>query len=146
MRRKNICQEISCSIILSVVIITSLLTSAYAASYYVSFSFNTGGSGNAYVDGYANGKTYNLRNGSATLALTDDSSCFSGGTYRMTLYKHDSWIGLGTYCGTLTAEKTGPNRTHSQTFSIPSDGNKYYFYGTGEGTFNNYAAYGSFIQ
>ncbi|MBR3083705.1 MAG: hypothetical protein IKH03_03960 [Oscillospiraceae bacterium] len=121
-----------------------LPTSIFAVTTYpVWFSFNTG-SGNGYVDGASNGVFYDLEEGTASIQVNDTLSCYSEGTYRLTLYKY-SWFGMGTNCGTMVATGTGPNVSHFGIYNIPSDGD-YYLYGTGEGAYRTYAAAGSIIQ
>lgn len=136
--------------ILSILLITAIFATllgmcAYAVTYSVGFSFNTGSSGNAYVDGSANGKYYSLSKGTATLRLTDSAGCYSGGSYSVTLYRKN-WTGISTKHGTLTASTTGSGTYHSQTFNIPSDSDKYYLLAKGQGYFCTYAATGTLTQ
>lgn len=130
--------------VICILVMVLLPTSVFAlTTHFVSFSFNTG-SGNGYVDGASNGVFYDLEEVTASIQVNDTLSCYSGGTYRLTLYRY-SWFGMGANCGTMVATGTGPNNSHSGIYSIPSDGD-YYLYGTGEGAYRTYSAAGAIIQ
>jgi hypothetical protein len=141
---KNITKKFT-SFLLVAILMGTMAFSAYAASNIVSFSLSTG-SGSGFVDGASNGKFYSLTKGTADLAMKDSASCASG-TYYMTLYKYNPLgMGMGTSCGSMTASGAGPNATHSKTFTIPSDGNKYYFYVSGSVAYVTFASSGTLSQ
>lgn len=132
------------SAIVALILMITLTLSAFAVSYSVSWSFNTG-SGNAYVDGSANGKFYSLNKGASSLRLEDGSNCAKG-TYYVNLMVKDGPFGLWSSTVESHEFPAAPGNTHAYTYTIPKNHDKYYLVVTGEGAYTYYEASGSFVQ
>lgn len=130
-------------LVVFVFVITCTAT-AFAVSYKTSWDFNSGYNGRGGVYGFKNDVYYNLGAGTAYLDLIDDDSC-AVGQYTVSLYINDSWLGLGTYCGS-DSFNSAPGREHFTSYSTPRSDSKYYFVVQGRGDYQEYAASGTFYQ
>ncbi len=125
-------------LVLTTVFLLVFTSMCFAAS--TSYDFNTGDGGRAWLSGRDNGVFYSLTDGSHTLSLTNSSGT---GTLYITLYKDNSWFGLGQMMGTWTWNvSTGTNDSHN--YSVDETRNDYYLFFKGSGSYVSYSGSGTF--
>ena len=127
------------AIFFSVLTVTMLLTvQAFAyGSQGMSYDFNTGSNGNAYLDGSKNGCYYSLSSGNVHLDYNNQSGT---GDLSMTLYR-SVWYGGAGY-GTVT-RSVSPNSSYTNYWKVDTDSSKYYLKIMGTGVYSNYTGDGT---
>lgn len=123
-----------CSLSISLLTIGAISTNA--ASQNFSFSFNSGGTGSAYVDGSANGKFYSLNSGKVYMKVTSFKATGYGDTAVVTLKRQQS--GFDANYGSNSIAGTG-----TFTWDVNTNSSKYYIYARGNDVYTQYDVSGT---
>lgn len=123
----NIVRKTLSKFVLAVILIIAIAVPAFAASSSVTLSFNTGTSGNAYVDGAQNNVYHKLDAGNAYLSVSNTSA--SSGVNRIYVVLKLGRTGPDKKIGTAYVDGIGTYRLGT---GIESS-SKYYLYASGTG-------------
>lgn len=121
---------------LSLSILTIGQISANAASQSFSFSFNSGGTGNAYVDGSSNGKFYSLSPSKAYMNVSSFQAKGYGSTAIVTLKRQQS--GFDANYGANSISGTG-----TFSWNVDTTSGKYYLFARGDDIYTQYDVSGT---
>lgn len=117
------------SILILVIVLSSVVVAPVMAS--TTYTIHAFGWSNDVVNGLANGRTYALHRGTATLktigTVTEAPDYYADNIQYTVILKKDNKLWFDTVVGTVTQTATRYGRSNYASWNIPSDG-VYYLY------------------
>lgn len=134
--KKKIISTLFAVFIVSIFLLTQIVV-AYGP-YDISYDFNSGFMGRAYLAGADNGKFYHLTPGRVHLDATNNAGT---GKLNITLYRKNSFIGWGQSYGTKSWY-TSPDQSTTMVWYVDANDSNYFLYLKGSGNYIQYTGSG----